>query len=305
MKNIIILTFLSLLCTVSNAQENAGDSLKQAGDLQNAIVAYRMGFKEAPGNGENTYKLAGAYALMYQKDSAFYYLTIALENDDSLWPLVDSDLYALTEDTRWTAIEAGQIRKHQETHDDLKQPEYAKRLLRLIIKDQVMDYYIDQAKVYYMQNGTAPHWYFPLGRAKQKIGENNFEDMKALVEQYGWPTYSTVGELAADAPLLVINHHDSSSVRMKYLSRIRKACLEGEGSCMEYAKINDRILVEEEKPQVYGMQFRYTEDRTLEPFPIEDPEYVDQRRKEIGLEPIREYLKRKINYDWSVGQKTK
>ena len=74
---------------------------------------------------------------------------------------------------------------------------------------------------------------------------------------------------------------------------------------MEYAKINDRILVNTNKLQTYGMQFRYNSKRQLEPFPIKDPEYVDQRRKAIGLEPLQQYLKRKINYDWTVPQKTK
>ncbi|MBE9489941.1 MAG: hypothetical protein IMY67_06580, partial [Bacteroidetes bacterium] len=67
--------------------------------------------------------------------------------------------------------------------------------------------------------------------------------------------------------------------------------------------IQDRILVNENKPQIYGMQFRYNTERKLEPFPIIDPEYVDQRRKEIGLEPLKDYLKRKINYNWTIDQK--
>ena len=49
----------------------------------------------------------------------------------------------------------------------------------------------------------------------------------------------------------------------------------------------------------------YTNDRKLEPFPIVDPEFVDQRRFEIGLEPIQDYLKRKIDYDWTIVQKQK
>ncbi len=74
---------------------------------------------------------------------------------------------------------------------------------------------------------------------------------------------------------------------------------------MEFAKIQDRILVNENELQIYGMQFRYNAERNLEPFPIINPEYVDQRRKEIGLEPLKVYLKRKINYDWTIKQMTR
>lgn len=74
-----------------------------------------------------------------------------------------------------------------------------------------------------MKNGQAPHWYYPLGAAKQKTSEDNLSEMKAVPEKYGWPKYSMVGKLAADAPPLVINHHESDSVRKAYLSKIKEA----------------------------------------------------------------------------------
>ena len=138
---------------------------------------------------------------------------------------------------------------------------------------------------------------------KADIAQDNFEHMQDLIDRFGWPKYSTVGQLAADAPLLVINHHESDSVREYYLEVIREHCLSGEGSCMEFAKIHDRILVNKGQPQTYGMQFRFASDRTLEPFPIKDPEYVDRRRAEIGLEPLQNYLRRRIDYNWTVEQK--
>jgi hypothetical protein len=102
---------------------------------------------------------------------------------------------------------------------------------------------------------------------------------------------------------LVINHHEKEEVRIKYLPKIKEACLKGEGSCFEYAKIQDRILVNTKKLQLYGMQFTYDENRNLIPFRIKDPEYVDRRRFDIGLVPLKQYLKRKINYDFKVSQK--
>ena len=283
----------------------SADQLRKDGNLEAAIEAYKIEYAKSPENWRNTYDLACAYALTFQIDSAYYYLDIALKNDHSLWALADTDLFALIDDKRWTSVENEQIRKFQEKNDPLKQPEYTKKLLRLILKDQALDYYIDQAKSYFMKQGKAPQWYYPIGAFKQQIAAENYGIMQDLIVEYGWPKYSTVGKIAADAPLLIINHHESDSVRIKYLSLVKQSCLENEGSCMEYAKIQDRILVNANKPQIYGMQFRYDENRNLEPFPIVDPEYVDQRRKEIGLESLKDYLKRKINYDWIVVQKTR
>lgn len=297
---IILILFVSII----NGQKSDGDMLRKEGAIDDAIKAYKKDFIKSPTDFKNTYNLACAFALTYiQKDSAFHYLEIALRNDNSLWALADNDLISLTGDFRWKDIESQQLKKYQEKNGQLKQPDYAIQLLRLIMKDQALDYQMDLAKTYFMKNGKAPHWYYPIAQMKQDIASGNFNKMDSLIGQYGWPTYSMVGKLSGDAPLLIINHHESDEVRKKYLEKIKSACLAKEGSCMEYAKIQDRILVNSNQLQIYGMQFRYNDKRVLEPFPIENPEFVDQRRLKIGLEPLKDYLKRKINYDWNVNQK--
>ena len=304
MKNILLFLILTLVTNISFAQPSKGSQLRREGKLEEAIVAYKDDYIKSPEKWKNTYDLACVYALTFQKDSAYHYLNIALKADDSMWALADSDLYALIDDIRWKKIEDNRLERYQKKNI-LKQPDYAKKLLRLIMKDQSLDYYIDQAKNYFMKNGKAPQWYYPVSAFKRQIMKDNFTAMQQLLKTYGWPKYSTVGKLAADAPLLVINHHESETVRMQYLAQIKKSCLDKEGSCMEYAKIQDRILVNTDKLQIYGMQFRYNAKNKLEPFPIENPEYVDQRRATIGLVPLKKYLKRKINYDWTIKQKVK
>lgn len=305
MKNVFKLIAILLVGHACFSQDfvSKADSLRQKGLLDEAIKAYKNEYHKSPKNHKNIYNLVCVYALTFQKDSAFHYLNMALKDDSSLWALADTDLYALIDDARWSKIESSQLSKFQKTNGKLKQPGYTKKLLNIILKDQALDYYVEQAKTCYMENGYIPHWYYPIGAYKKQIGQENYSNLEKLLKAYGWPKYSTVGTLAADAPLLVINHHEDDLVRKKYLAQIKQSCLEGEGSCVEFAKIQDRILVNDEQPQLYGMQFRYNAERHLEPFPIKDPEYVDKRRKEIGLEPLKDYLKRKIEYDWMVGQK--
>jgi hypothetical protein len=299
---IFILVCVNHVC-FSQTSASKADTLRQEGKLEAAITAYKEAYNKSPKNWKNTYNLASAYALIYQKDSAYQYLNIALKNDTSLWALADSDLYALIDDVRWVEIETSQLKKFQEKYGTLQQPEYAKQLLKVIIKDQALDYYIKQARNFYISHDYIPQWYYPLGELKQQIGTENYSNMQQLITKYGWPKYSKVGELAADAPLLCINHHENDAIRKKYLTQIKQSCFEGEGSCIEFAKIQDRILVNDGQLQMYGMQFRYTKEQTLEPFPIKNPEYVDKRRKEIRLEALKAYLKRKINYNWTTTQK--
>ncbi|WP_459210824.1 DUF6624 domain-containing protein [Aquimarina rhabdastrellae] len=304
MKDLLLIILISVNCAgFSQKAISKADSLRKKGDIEAAIIMYKKTYKVSPENKKNTYNLACAYALTYQEDSAYHYLNKALQKDNSLWALADPDLFALRKDTRWVTIEKEQIEKYQKSNGKLEEPEYTLKLLSLIQKDQALNYHIDQAKKHFIKTGVIPQWYPPLGAYKQEINKNGYEDMIALIEKYGWPKYSKVGKLAADAPLLIINHHENDAIRKKYLIQIKNACLENEGSCIEFAKIQDRILVNENQLQIYGMQFRYNAERKLEPYPIKDPEYVDKRRKKIGLESLKDYLKRKINYDWTVVQK--
>lgn len=303
--NHIYFIFTFLLLSISLfAQDSKGDRLRRAGDIDGAIKAYKVQLRQKPNDSPISYKIACAYALKYvEVDSAYRYLDIALKKDSTLWTMADNDLISLIDDQRWNPTVDMLFQRYQAKHGDLEIKEYAMKLLRLIMNDQALDYQMDLVKQYFMKEGKAPHWYYPIAKMKSDYSANSLKEMESLLEKYGWPTYSMVGNLAADAPLLIINHQESEDARIKYLDRIKQACEEGEGSCMEYAKIQDRILVNTDQEQIYGMQFRYNSRRKLEPFPIKDPEYVDKRRFEIGLEPLKDYLKRKIDYDWKIEQK--
>ena len=59
---------------------------------------------------------------------------------------------------------------------------------------------------------------------------------------------------------------------------------------MDIAYLADRVLCGAGKKQKYGTQVTLKEGE-FTPKPIEDEEHVDERRKELGLEPLADYLK--------------
>ena len=142
--------------SLSNYSQNIGDGFRNEGALEKAVEAYKTNLKDNPGEYNNTYNLACAYALMHKKDSAFYYLNKALKSNSSLWALADNDLLSLTKDKRWGIIEEQQLAKYQKEKIKLKNPVYAKQLLQLIMKDQSFDYQLDMAKRYYVKNSKVP-----------------------------------------------------------------------------------------------------------------------------------------------------
>jgi hypothetical protein len=73
------------------------------------------------------------------------------------------------------------------------------------------------------------------------------------------------------------------------LPLVRKAYVAGELQAQNYALLQDRVLVGDGKPQIYGTQFKII-GKELVPDPIEDESNVDQRRAEVGLPSLGEYL---------------
>ena len=62
-------------------------------------------------------------------------------------------------------------------------------------------------------------------------------------------------------------------------------------SRMTVALMIDRIRTSKQQPQLYGTQLKIDSLGNYALFPIEDEINVDFRRKEVGLYPLKEYLK--------------
>ncbi|MFZ4516527.1 MAG: DUF6624 domain-containing protein, partial [Acidimicrobiia bacterium] len=66
----------------------------------------------------------------------------------------------------------------------------------------------------------------------------------------------------------------------------------GDAPALHAAALEDRIRMREGRAQRYGTQVVPTADnRSLTPWPIEDPEHVEGRRAALGLEPLAEHLR--------------
>jgi hypothetical protein len=134
--------------------------------------------------------------------------------------------------------------------------------------------------------------YISAWEKQNAIDSENLKKLSSIVEQWGWPKISEVGAEAANAAFLIVQHSDLEGQK-KYLPEIKQAAMEGEASKRSFALLQDRILMNEGKPTIYGTQLRRNEE-TGEWFlwPVEDEANVDQVRAELGMEPLGEELKR-------------
>lgn len=300
--------FLALvIIPFAYGQDNTrlGDSLKNEGLLMPALIKYAESMAAQP-TAEVSYQIASTTALLWNtamSDTTFYFLNIALQNDSSLNALYDPDFLSLIDNPKWEKIENDQIRKYEAKNEPIKNKAFAKALFRMIIKDQGFMYIGNIERKKYIDNGgyfSTPA-IFPILDMEAKNKKENEEMLLKLLDKYGWPTASEVTEYAAAGAALIINH-SNYEVRAKYFPLLEQAFKKGEAQALRYAKMRDRILVEEGKEQLYGTQIKF-ENLKRELYPIKDPEFVDKRRAEIGLGPLKPYLKARFDMDWDLPQK--
>ena len=129
-----------------------------------------------------------------------------------------------------------------------------------------------------------------------------------FVEKYfiekGYPGKSVVGEESSLVAWNVLQHNPDKIPN--YLPLVKKAADAGEIPKTAAAMMEDRYLMLEGKPQVYGTQgMSYDDARGSFIWPIEKPETVNERRKEAGFtETIEEYAKILFGDDFIYEVKT-
>ncbi|MEU8247707.1 DUF6624 domain-containing protein [Nonomuraea sp. NPDC048916] len=156
-----------------------------------------------------------------------------------------------------------------------REPELRSELLRMLDRDQA----------FRTMEAPEAQW--------RRVEEANTLRMKQIVDAYGWPGWSLVGEDGATAAWALVQHSDFDlEFQRKGLALMRKAVGEGDAEPSELAFLEDRVRVAEGRPQVYGTQWEMSPEGEWRPrTPIENEARVDERRAEAGMKPLREYLR--------------
>ena len=141
------------------------------------------------------------------------------------------------------------------------------------------------------EHGVESPEVWALSEEQSRVDARNLTRLKEIVAEHGWPGPSVVGREASSAAFLILQHSDHET-QVDYLPVVRAAVEAGEFKREHFALFQDRILVGENKPQIFGTQL-YLDDVTgkLEPYPIADEANVDAHRQEFGMMPLAEYVK--------------
>lgn len=115
--------------------------------------------------------------------------------------------------------------------------------------------------------------------------------LEDVIADIGWPGRGKVGEDAAAAAFLILQHAISRpDLQRSGLALILDAIPDGQANALDAAYLSDRIATFEGQPQTFGTQFDWDAQGQLSPHPVRDPAELDERRASVGLPPMAETI---------------
>jgi len=159
-------------------------------------------------------------------------------------------------------------------------------LEKIRMKDQTLRAIMGCIEKTYRSN-SEEFMYFILLMAQED--KKNQEQTSKIIDEYGWPGISQVGENANSAVFLVIQHAPVE-MQEKYFPLLKESAEKGESKPANMALMDDRIRMHRKTKQLYGSQTVSINGKSYV-WPIEDAKNVDERRKSVLLPPLADYLK--------------
>jgi hypothetical protein len=309
-KNILLLSLLFIVQTAigqSNPKEytaliKKADSLYMATDYTNSGLSYSKAFtiKKAKSNKNEHYNAACSWALANLTDSSFVHLnTVVSKMNYTNYSHItaDTDLNSLHNDLRWKSLIESIKQNKEKAERNFNKPLTAE--LDSIYKDdqqyRMQISGIDK-KYGWESKEMKDHW-----KIINKKDSINLIKTTNILDKYGWLGADIVGEDGNKTLFLVIQHADLNT-QLKYLPMMQKAAKKGNASGSNLALLEDRVALRQGRRQIYGSQIgRDKETKLYYVSPLEDPDNVDTRRANVGLQPLADYVTQ-WQIKWDVEQ---
>ncbi|MEM6517302.1 MAG: DUF6624 domain-containing protein [Bacteroidota bacterium] len=277
-------------------------SLYESQRYKESAEKYKAAFDQLDGKAypNDRYNAACSYALAKDIENSFYHLFYLAENPKIKYRdlghiSTDQDLKILYPDNRWEKLIEIVSANKKEHEKDLDLPLVA-ILDTIYEEDQKYRRQIEdiEKKHGWESDEMKAHW--KIINEKDSI---NLVKVKEILDTRGWLGSKVIGGKGNSTLFLVIQHSDLET-QLKYLPMMREAVKLGNASASSLALLEDRVALRQGKRQIYGSQIgRDQESGEYYVSPLMEPEKVNERRAEVGLGTLEEYI---ANWDisWDV-----
>lgn len=116
----------------------------------------------------------------------------------------------------------------------------------------------------------------------------NAERLQEIIRAHGWPDERMAGEDGAKAAWLIVQHAIGlPNFQRKCLALLEECAAQGGVPRWHLAYLEDRIAMQEGRPQRYGTQWLDDPvDGRIRPWKLADADQVNELRSEMGLGPL-------------------
>ncbi|MBV6646336.1 MAG: hypothetical protein KI790_12850 [Cyclobacteriaceae bacterium] len=220
-------------------------------------------------NFEHYFYAAIMYANADEIDSSFELLAKCIEAgmyDLARWER-NNRLKKLQTDERWTNLKS----KMKES-----ERKYSNGLTYSILRDELKQMWKKDQEL--------------VGRwaEQKKVVSKNTIRLKEIIEEYGWPTRDMIGKDGVWMTWAIVQHSHDLGFQKYCLKLLKTTLASTEPESVFYAELHDRICRKANQKQTFG-QAIIEENGIKKFYPIEKESEVDDRRKSIGLEPLKVY----------------
>lgn len=266
------------------------DSLFMAGDFEGANLAFGKALQLTEYvQPVHLYNGACSAALVGDTETAFQRLFARLEKQQDWYTdniQNDEDLISLHTDERWSALTDSMMVRKRRIEANFDKP-LRRKLLMIEKTDQ------EVRMIYLSAHNSVPHDSIAEAEAlkeMQRVDKINQEQICKILDSRGLVGKDKVGN-AVGVFWTVIQHADVETQK-KYLPLFIEGAQRGDITQEGVAMLEDRINMNEGKPQRYGSQLIENELGKLVVYQLLDAEKVDDWRNEMGMEPLDDYLKK-------------
>lgn len=296
-KAFIALSVSILLFFTAQAQNDeyrqyirAAETHLMANQYHEAAESYSKAFIALGGKGyeNDRYNAACAWALVNNPDSAFFQLfRIATKMDysDITYLTADKDLNSLHADKRWD-----ELCNIVKVNKDKKEANLDRPLVAILdtvyMEDQQYRRQVNEVEEKYGRDSKEMKDLWKIMEEKDK---ENLVKVTKILDTYGWLGADRIGEQGNSTLFLVIQHADHKT-QLKYLPMMREAVKNNKARPSSLALLEDKVALRDGKKQIYGSQIGRFASGEFYVQPLEDPDNVDKRRAEVGLQPLTEYV---------------
>ena len=267
------------------------DSLYRTQNYKESAIEYSKAFKTFGWKGYlvDRYNAACSWALANEVDSALFQLNIIVKKmnyKDYNDIVTDPDLTSLHSDKRWNEL-LEQIKSNKEKAEANLDKTLVATLDSIFNYDQNGRQQLKEVEAIYGVDSKELKAHWKMISEKDSI---NLIKVKTILDTRGWLGEDVVGEQGNTTLFLVIQHSDIKT-QEHYLPMMRQAVKNGKAKGSSLALLEDRVALRQGRMQIYGSQInRDIKTQSFYVSPLEDPDNVDKRRAEVGLQPLAEYL---------------